>query len=748
MTPQPETTQRDWLKRITILALLTLACANMELATAHAAELAEQAHSLKKVPADASFYSASLRLREQWHIFRDSKAYGRLMEIPLVQIAKMQVMFQWEQSEQPTIAKVREYVQSQAGQDAVAVLKEMFSDEAFVYGGNDIAELFSVLMEVNSIRRTAPPKAEAEDEDEKEEAITNRMFEILEKHSDKLKAPTMVFGFRIKDQERAKRELDEVHSLLRNLLDQAQPELAAHLQRDQIGGHEFLLLRLDGSMLPWEKIREGADDLSNEQFEKVKSFASKQKLAVALGVTDEFVILSIGESTDQLEKMGQGDVLAGTPPIKRLEKHAGERLVGIQYVSKTFATAMGSSNRTMEDIADAAEQALRKVEVNEEQRKQVLEDIRSFDLARFMPEPGNTSGVMFLTDRGYEGYQYSDQKRPMMDSSKPLSILNHVGGSPLLLFASRSKQNIQDYEELVAWLKKTAVHVEKIAEEKADEEDWAKYQEIREQVIALLERLDKANREHLYGALADGQGAFIVAAEAKSKRWFKQMPESPKPLPMLEVGFTAAVSNAEQLRQAVSTYIDVAIQAYNLIKEHNPKEMPELKIPTAQVSELSGGGKLYTWPLPKKWGVDPQVAVTAGLTDKQAAVSTMPKTTERLLSETKPELDTTLKLDRPAAVVTHIEFAKSLAAVRPWIDYGVDVATGKLKVRKDDEEEDEDDEKGPTPPNPAMMQLGFVMPQVHLLLDVVSTLKSATAIVYEEDGAWVTHSETHFQDLK
>ncbi len=747
MTPHRGISEWNWLKRITVPALITLICATMLLANARGAELAEQAHSLKKVPADASFYSASLRFREQWHIFRDSKAFGKLMEIPLIQIAKMQAMFQWEQSEEPTIAKVREYVQSEAGQNAVSVLKEMFADEAFVYGGNDIAELFSVLMEVNSIRRTAALDVEKGDEDKKEGAITNRVFEILEKHSDKLKVPTMVFGFRIKDQERAKRELDEVHSLLRNLLDQAQPELAAHLQRDQIAGHEFLSLRLDGSMLPWEKFREEADDLSDEQFEKVKDFVSKQKLVVALGVTDEFVILSIGESTDQLEKMGQGDVLAGVPAIKRLEKHAGERLVGIQYVSKTFATAMGSTSRTMEDIADAAEQALDKAEVPEEQRKQIREDIRSFDLARFMPEPGNTSGVMFLTDRGYEGYQYSDQKRPMMDSSKPLSILGHVGGSPLMLFASRSKQNIQDYEELVAWLKKTAAHVEKIAEEKADEEDWAKYQEIRDKAIALLARLDKANREHLYGALADGQGAFIVAAEAKSKRWIKQMPESPKPLPMFEVGFTAAVSNAEQLRQAVSTYIDVAIEGYNLVKEHNPKEMPELKIPTAQVSEFSGGGKLYTWPLPKKWGVDPQVAVTAGLTDKQAAVSTMPKTTERLLSETKPELDTALKLDRPAAVVTHIEFAKSLAAIRPWIDYGVDVATGKLKVRKEDDE-DEDDEKNPTPPNPAMMQLGFVMPQVHMLLDVVSALKSATAIVYEEDGAWVTHSETHFQDLK
>jgi hypothetical protein len=291
-------------------------------------------------------------------------------------------------------------------------------------------------------------------------------------------------------------------------------------------------------------------------------------------------------------------------------------------------------------------------------------------------------------------------------------------------------------------MKNTAAHLEKIAEEKAKPDQWAKYQEIRKRAIVLLERLDKANREHLYPALADGQGAFVLDLEAKSKQWFKRMPESPKALPMLELGFVASVSDAERLRQGVAAYVDVAVETYKLIKEYN-KEMPELKLPTATVSELSGGGKLYSYPLPKEWGVDPQVAVNAGLTDKFVAVSTMPKTTERLLHETTPDLDTSLKLDRPAAMVLHIEFAKMIAAIEPWMDYGIDVASGKLKVRK----EGEDDDK-PAEVNPVMLQMGFVVPQVHQFLEFASALRSVTAISYEEEGEWVTHSETHFQDLK
>ena len=56
-------------------------------------------------------------------------------------------------------------MESPAGQDAVAVLKEMFSDEVFVYGGNNIAETIKLLMEVNSMARSARMEAAAEGED-------------------------------------------------------------------------------------------------------------------------------------------------------------------------------------------------------------------------------------------------------------------------------------------------------------------------------------------------------------------------------------------------------------------------------------------------------------------------------------------------------------------------------------------------------------------------------------------------------
>jgi hypothetical protein len=228
------------------------------------------------------------------------------------------------------------------------------------------------------------------------------------------------------------------------------------------------------------------------------------------------------------------------------------------------------------------------------------------------------------------------------------------------------------------------------------------------------------------------------------------MPEATKPLPMLELAFIAGVSDAEKLREGIKTYIDVAKEGYALAKEIHEDDLPKLKIPTPTTSDLSDGGKLYTYPLPKKWGIDPQVAVNAGITKNFAAVSLMPLTTQRLLEEKPLEVDTSLKLDRPAALVTHIEIAKLIDATRPWIDYGLDIATGKLKPhkKKDDDDSDDSDKTPPEAPSPVMMQLGFIVPQVHQFLDIASAVRSATSVTYEENGMWVTHSETHIEDLK
>jgi hypothetical protein len=80
----------------------------------------------------------------------------------------------------------------------------------------------------------------------------------------------------------------------------------------------------------------------------------------------------------------------------------------------------------------------------------------------------------------------------------------------------------------------------------------------------------------------------------------------------------------------------------------------------------------------------------------------------------------------------------------------MDVMTGKIKPKAEKEEGSEEaEEPAPRqPPTAQMIQMGLFVPQFQQFLDVATALRSATSISYEEDGMWVTHSETHIEDLK
>jgi hypothetical protein len=729
-------------------ALIAVVLLSSHLPRMYGAELVEQAHSLRAVPADAAFYSASLRLKEQLDIFLESNAYRRLMEIPIIQLGKMQLTFQWQQAAMPQVATFKEYLESPEGQDTLALIKEMFAEEVFLYGSNDIVAVIELAMDLNSISRTARLEAAASGEDA-EEATAKRVMQVLDEHAEKLKVPSVVMGWRISDAQRGERQLNAVHSLVRELLDEHASELSPHLQREQIAGHEFLTLRLDGSMIPWDELREQAEDVGDEQFDKWRTLMSDKTLVVALGIVDKFVLLSLGDSTKHLETFGQGESIATQPAIARLGRHADNRVASIGYVSKAFAASMSSPERTVEDLAGAAEEILTAAEVSDEQREGLLQEIRglSQEIQKYMPVPGDTAMITFLTGRGYEGYQYRFSPQPMWDSTRPLTLLEHVGGDPALFVAARSSDDAEDYDQAIQWVKRIAVQVEKIAESKADPDDWARYQQYRDRGVELLERLDRANREHLIPAFQDGQSALVIDTSAQSKQWSNQIPESPKPLPMLELAIVSSVSDAEHLRQGVRAYVDVVRDTIELAREIDPDEVPEFELPEPERRELDAGGTVYVFPLPQEWGIDDQIALNAGLTDTVAVISCSPVTTERLLKEMPLTVDTSLDLKRQAAVVSHLHFADFVNAVRPWIDYGFDVATGKLKLESEEEDEEESDDEANAQQQAMVMQMGFVMPQIQQFLNFTTALRGFSTVTYEDDGVWVTHSETHIEDL-
>ena len=100
------------------------------------------------------------------------------------------------------------------------------------------------------------------------------------------------------------------------------------------------------------------------------------------------MLLSVGASTDHLEKIGQGPTLADQAALKPIQQHADERVVAISYVSKAFMQSLGSPQKTIDDIAGGIEEAMVQAKVDEEDRKTILDDVRALDVSKFMPAAG------------------------------------------------------------------------------------------------------------------------------------------------------------------------------------------------------------------------------------------------------------------------------------------------------------------------------------------------------------------------
>jgi hypothetical protein len=185
-----------------------------------------------------------------------------------------------------------------------------------------------------------------------------------------------------------------------------------------------------------------------------------------------------------------------------------------------------------------------------------------------------------------------------------------------------------------------------------------------------------------------------------------------------------------------------------MAREFNPDEVPEFEVPDPEKRELEGGGTVFVYSLPEEWGLDTKVAVNAGLTDTTVVASWSPETTQRLLEKTDLDVDTSLDLDRPAAVVAHFQFAKLINSIKPWLDYGFAVATGQLKVEEEDGDDTESENEANNEQAAIAMQLGFIIPQVQQFLQVSTALQSFSSVTYEDNGLWITHSEVHVKDVE
>ena len=292
---------------LTLFVATLLSFTQLQLRAVRAADTIRESSSLKIVPADVEFYSSSLRNREQFDALVNSKAFARLMQMPVVQMGVGFLKQQWENSDDPDFQEFKEFLDEPDNKQLLEVLVDAISQEIFFYGDAGFADLVSVVTELSGVQRTAGLQALATGQDPGE-IIAKRIMGLLQKHSAKLNIPTTVIGFKLTDTKRAQTQLSRLETLLTQILTK-EPELKKRFRREQIGGSQFLTLRLDGTLVPWEEVRRELSELDEDQVDKLIALAKNEDADHQSGSARR-LLAAVDRRQQQISAgLGQGQVV-------------------------------------------------------------------------------------------------------------------------------------------------------------------------------------------------------------------------------------------------------------------------------------------------------------------------------------------------------------------------------------------------------------------------------------------------------
>jgi hypothetical protein len=702
-------------------------------------ETRKYGNALDWAPADSAFYSSSLRNKEQLDNIAHSKAWAKFTDLSSIRQVwqSMQMILSLPGS---PLSAIQQALQQPENQQLVEMVGDLASSEIVFYGDVHAVELMQLgSRAMNTARFSSAFNANGPggpDPEAQRQTVARDLLRMLQSNVDKLETPTLVIGFKHSNAERVTAQLARLEKLITEGIESA-PPLKGRFERRKVGSGEYLVLNLDGKMVPWDEIPLKEVEKNPGEFDKLIEKLKRLTLCVSIGVRGDYLLVSIGPSTDHLANLGNGKLLVSRPEFQPLAKFAGERLTAIHFASKQARIATDSSETGLSGLLDALRGVLPTSPLPKETQQRIDGDLERLtqSMQSATEHLGPTFGVSFLTPRGYESYSYDWSEHDGAKGSKRLDLVEHVGGTPLVAVVSRSKVSPDDYRQLIAIVKMGHGYFEELALPQMRPNEQAQYREIMEFAGPLLKRLDAATEKMLLPGLADGQTAFVLDAKLTSRQWFKAMPRSAAPLPMLEPALVFGVSDPDLVKKAFGEYRAVADAIVAKIKQTEPQSLPpDFKLPDPQMRENKNGA-IYSYPFAKELGLDPQLALNAGLGKHVAVLSFAPKHTGELLATTPFEAEGPAgDTKRPLVAIGYLDSASIVEAATPWIDYAVRQYYAERTAG--------DNGAG------AADGMRSTLSEVHSVLEVLQVLRTVSSATYVEDKATVTHSETHYQDLK
>ncbi len=680
--------------------------------------------------------SSALHNREKIEAVMHSNAWAKIMQMPVVQMTIAAYKSQLDTPDSRA-SQIDAAMKNPEVQKILGLLADMGSDEVFLYGDKNFVDFIQLFRAVNAAQSYGPLMAQITGQihdQSPQEIQAAAVISALVNNLKLIGVPNLVVGFKVKDVDLAKEELIQLGVYAKIVSDQIEP-LKGRIQKTKVGKYDFLVLNLDGGMIPWDEVpldkfkdAEAADG----DVQKIVDHVKQSKLVIALGVRDNYLLVSIGRSLECLEKLGKDQRLIDRAEFKPLEKYADRRLLGVGYVSEAFSRQLNSQKKDIDAVLDVADKCLKSSDLIDEQKQRIHKDIQELakDVERMTPEAGAAMGFSFFADGGIEGYQYVWGNHNRLDGSKPLDLLQHVGGDPILGAVVRTKApNVENYDVAVKWAKKAYGYFREFGLPAMKEHDRERIEKFLETALPLAERLDKANRELLIPALADGQLALVVDDKLTGRRFVVGLPEMEKPAAMIEPAIVLGISDAKLFKKGLSEYRAVANGLIDAVRRIEGANVPEdFQIPEPKTVEDSSR-TLYVFTPPGAWGIHEKIEPSIAVSEKAAVFAVSRDHADRLLKAAPPTIGGVLsQSERPLAGAVWIHWAAMLDAASPWID----LASEQIMTANNVDE----------------AQRKPIAEQVHTAVDVLKTLRTVSSECSIENGVLVTHTFAELRDVE
>jgi len=671
------------------------------------------------IPEDASYFSATLRLGEQWTAISQSRAWGKLLSLPAVQMVLQQMrehplylQFLEGREKIPLLASALEIAPDAVSQEiffyADARIKGCIAAAVDVYMETVLQGLRSDFLTGPDTADRAPPSALP--------AVVSKVLQ----HEKAIRVPPILVGFRVSRPEAAR---DFLASLVKTL----GPQLPVPLEEESIGTGKFHTLRLGASLIP-PAVRAGLSEglrregIKDDVIKRFNAFVDSQTVALSAGLRGDYLLFSVGPDVEHLKKLGQGRSLAESKAFGPLRRHWKPRAASIVYVDADLHGRGKIPADGWVRVIDRVLEALPAKGLPEGLVPRIKKDARSLldDINRDLPETAPFVSASFL-NRGLETYSFSSPD-PTLDAGMPLSILSRAGNAPLLAVASRSARLGDTYSRFTKWVKVAYGYFEDYVVPRIPKQDRAEFDHFRTLFIPAIAELHETTEKLLLPAIGGCQELLAVDKGGVLNSLPGSAEPLVRPIKYPRPAFLLEPTDVEKLKDAFAKYRETLMAFQKRAGRELGFRPVEIPLP---VSRQHAGGTLYKYALPFSLG--PDFEPHALLSGKAAVLSLSPTQSKEMVESSASVPDSVIELAAPAGLV----YSADLRGLSGLLLEDIAIILVTLK------------QQGAIPAE----QAKFIGAHLQPLKQALGAIKSWRGRVYVEDGFQVHHSWLEVEDL-